>query len=78
MQTVWVSTPTLLTKTRKASGLSLAQVAKKVGTDQANLSRIEKGQQVPKRELARKLFEFFDRKVPLGAIYDAEHFDRTA
>lgn len=57
---------------RKARGHSLETVANAVGADPANLSRIEKGQQVPKRELARRLFEYYDRKIPLGAIYDPE------
>lgn len=75
--------PTLLTQIRKSRGLSLDQVAEIVGTDPTNLSRVEKGAQVPKRELARALFEFYDGAVPLGTIYDptysqpAEHA-RTA
>lgn len=64
----------LMTQIRKSKGLSLSQVADVVGTDQANLSRIEKGAQVPKRELARALYQFYDRAVPLGAIYDPEHY----
>lgn len=55
---------------RKSKGLSLDAVAKIVGTDQANLSRIEKGLQTPKRELARSLFRFYDGAVPLDVIYD--------
>ena len=59
-----------MTKARKAKGPSLDQVARVVGTDQANLSRVEKGQQIPKRQLARSLHEFYGREIPLGAIYD--------
>lgn len=62
----------LMTQMRNARNLSLEQVAKTVGTDQANLSRVEKGKQVPKRPLARKLFEFYGGQVPLAAIYDPE------
>lgn len=61
---------TLLTQTRKSRGLSLDQVAGEVKTDPTNLSRVEKGQQMPKRDLARSLFEFYGGAVPLGAIYD--------
>lgn len=61
-----------MTQTRKSRGLSLEQVAGQVGTDQANLSRVEKGRQVPKRELARRLFRFYEGTVPLGAIYDPD------
>lgn len=57
---------------RKDRGLSLEAVAKTVGTDQANLSRIEKGQQTPKRELARQLYRFYEGAVPLGHVYDPE------
>lgn len=69
--------PTLLTQTRKSRGLSLEKVAAAIETDQTNLSRIERGVQVPKRELARKLFCFYDGVIPLGAIYDP-HFDADA
>lgn len=62
----------LMTQMRKARNLSLEQVAETVGTDQANLSRVEKGKQVPKRALARRLFEFYGGAVPLAAIYDPE------
>lgn len=64
-----------LTQIRKSRGLTLEQVADKVGTDPTNLSRVEKGHQVPKRELARALFEFFGGAVELGAIYDPEFHD---
>lgn len=71
-----MSRSTLLIQTRKSRGLSLDTVAKEVGTDPTNLSRVEKGQQCPKRELARALFGFYDGAVPLGAIYDPEHYSR--
>lgn len=63
-----------MTQIRKSRGLSLQEVARVVGTDQANLSRVEKGTQIPKRPLARALFKFYDGAVPLGAIYDPEFF----
>lgn len=63
-----------LTQARKAKDLSLEGVASQVGTDQANLSRIEKGAQIPKRELARRLYVFYDKSVPLGAIYDPQWY----
>lgn len=64
-----------MTQTRKSRGLSLDAVARAVNTDPTNLSRVEKGQQMPKRELARALFRFFGGVVPLGAIYDPEFGD---
>lgn len=57
---------------RKSRGLSLDVVAEAVGTDPTNLSRVEKGEQVPKRPLARQLYAFYGGTVPLGAIYDPE------
>lgn len=61
-----------LAQMRKARGLSLEEVAEKTGTDQANLSRIERGLQIPKRETARNLWHFYQGQVPVGAIYDPE------
>lgn len=61
-----------LTQIRKSRGLTLEKVASQVGTDPTNLSRVEKGEQVPKRELARALFDFYDGRIELGAIYDPE------
>lgn len=66
----------LMTQTRKSRGMSLEQVAAQVGTDQANLSRVEKGRQVPKRDLARRIFQFYGGSVPLAAIYDPEYFGK--
>lgn len=57
---------------RKSRGLPLDKVAAACGTDPTNLSRVEKGTQVPKRELARALYRFYDGRIPLGAIYDPE------
>lgn len=64
--------PSLLKQTRKSRGLTLEAVAQAVGTDQTNLSRVEKGEQLPKRTLARALYAYYGGVVPLGAIYDPE------
>ena len=66
-----------MTQLRKERGLSLEAVAKVVGTNQANLWRIERGEQVPKRELARALHKFFGGRIPIGAIYDPEFVARA-
>jgi transcriptional regulator with XRE-family HTH domain len=58
---------------RKARDLTLVKLAELVGTDAANISRIERGMQTPSKELARKLFETFEGSVELGIIYDPEH-----
>lgn len=62
----------LMTQLRKSRGLSLDALARQVGTDQANLSRVERGLQIPNRDLARSLYRFFDGAIPLGAIYDPD------
>lgn len=60
---------------RTAKNLTLAAVANAVGTDPGNLSRIERGEQAPSRELARLLYDYFDGSVPLAAIYDSQFED---
>jgi transcriptional regulator with XRE-family HTH domain len=59
-----------MTQIRKSRGLSLKKVAATVGTNDGNLSRIERGLQTPKQEVARKLFELYGGAVPLANIYD--------
>jgi transcriptional regulator with XRE-family HTH domain len=66
-----------LREVRLAREETLVAVADAVGTDVGNLSRIERGEQVPQRELARKLFDHFGGAVDLGAIYDPEHRERA-
>lgn len=66
--------PSLLKQMRRSRGLSLDIVADAVGMDPTNLSRVEKGQQMPKRESARALFLYYNGAVPLGAIYDPEFY----
>ena len=61
-----------MTQTRKSRGLSLERVAAEVGTDQTNLSRIERGEQVPKPALACSLYRFYDGVVPIDAICGPE------
>lgn len=62
---------------RLARGETLAEVAEAVETDVGNLSRIERGEQLPQRDLARRLFEHFEGAVPLGVIYDPEHREQA-
>lgn len=61
--------PSLLTLTRKSRGLSLEAVAEAVGTHHTNLLRIEHGEQVPKPDVAKRIFDFFDGVVPLQKIF---------
>lgn len=57
-----------MTQTRKSRGLSLEKVAAQVQTDQTNLSRIERGLQVPEPDLACALFRFYGGVVSLDDI----------
>lgn len=51
----------------------MEDVAAAIGINVASLSRIERGEQLPTRDLARRLFEHFDGDVDLGTIYDPTH-----
>lgn len=66
-----------LREARKARRETLAAVAEAVETDVGNLSRIERGEQMPQRELARRLFDHFGGSVPLGVIYDPGHREQA-
>lgn len=71
------SVSTRLKQARKARRLSAERVATDVGTHRQNYYRIERGDQPPKRELARRIFEYFDREVPLAHIYDPDYATTT-
>jgi len=48
---------------------TLEEVSKQTGLDRGTLSRIERGEQFPRKETAVSLAEFYD--VSVGAIFDA-------
>lgn len=52
-----------LKKARLARELTLQQVSAAVGTDTGNLSRIERGLQVPSKDLAEALVKYFDNEI---------------
>ena len=52
-----------LKQARKKRELTLQQVVNAIGIDTRNLSRIERGLQVPSKELAEKLVRYFDNEV---------------
>lgn len=54
---------------RLARQKTLKEVAEAVGTDVGNLSRIESGQ-VPKRELAARLVEYFGGAITFETFYE--------
>jgi transcriptional regulator with XRE-family HTH domain len=63
-----------LKKARLKRELTLQQVANEVGIDTGNLSRIERGLQIPSKELAEKLVKFFDNEVTETQIIYPERF----
>lgn len=52
-----------LRKLRRARGLTLAFVARQVGIDTGNLSRIERGLQCPNRHIAARLAAFYAPEI---------------
>jgi transcriptional regulator with XRE-family HTH domain len=65
---------TPLRKAREQRGLTLQEVAKEVDTDQGNLSRIERGEQTPSKELAAALSAFFGHEVSEMQILYPERY----
>lgn len=58
---------------REKLKLSVTDLCKDLGTHPQNYYRIERGEQSPKRELARIIFEYFNGSVSLAEIYDPEY-----
>ena len=54
---------TLLTAARLKRGASLLEMAKNIGCDKGNLSRIERGETKPSLELAKRIADFFGEQV---------------
>ena len=67
---------TALRQHRIQMGYAQKDVAAAVGTDVANLWRVETGKQTPKPQLARKLFEFFGGAISLAQIYDPVYCEK--
>jgi transcriptional regulator with XRE-family HTH domain len=68
-----------LRKIRLCRGLSLHTVALAVGSDTGNLSRIETGEQVAKKQLAAKLATFFAPHIDeMHVIYPERYSDWVA
>lgn len=67
-----------LRRLRRSRRLTLQTVADAVASDTGNLSRIEKGQQLPTKQLARRLVEYFDREITVCEILCPEEFDLTS
>jgi transcriptional regulator with XRE-family HTH domain len=65
---------TPLRRVREQRGQTIQQVAVAVGVDSGNLSRIERGVQVPGRELTEKLAKYFENEVTETEIIYPERF----
>lgn len=63
-----------LREARERRGLTLREVANAVAMDQGNLSRVERGEQTPSKELAEALSNFFDREIDEMQIIYPERF----
>src|SRR4051794_9335514 len=63
---------------RERRGLTLKQVADAVSMDPGNLSRVERGEQMPAKELVAALVKFFDNLVTELQIIFPERFDADA
>ena len=64
---------TPLKRAREAAGISVIEFSQAIGTHPKNYYRIERGEQVPKRELARAIYEYFDGELSFVEIYDPEY-----
>jgi len=64
---------TPLKTAREKRKLSVTELCKRIGTHPQNFYRIERSEQVPSRELARRIHKFFKGEVSLGDIYDPEY-----
>ncbi len=65
---------TPLRMARESRGLTIQQVATSVGIDPGNLSRIERGKQVPSKDLAERLSQVFGGQVSETQIIYPERF----
>lgn len=63
-----------LKKARLKRELTLQQVSAAVGTDTGNLSRIERGIQIPSKELAEALVKYYDNEITETQIIYPERF----
>jgi putative transcriptional regulator len=59
---------------RLKRGQTLMQVAKAIGTDAGNLSRIENGKQMPSPKMAEKLAQHFGYEISEIQILYPERF----
>jgi transcriptional regulator with XRE-family HTH domain len=63
-----------LKQARLSRGLTLEQVASAVDIDTGNLSRIERGLQIPSKELAEALVKYYDNEITETQIIYPDRF----
>lgn len=63
-----------LKKARLKREQTLQEVSSAVGTDTGNLSRIERGLQIPSKELAESLVKYYDNEITETQIIYPERF----
>jgi ribosome-binding protein aMBF1 (putative translation factor) len=63
-----------LRQAREKRGLTLKDVASGVSMDPGNLSRVERGEQVPSKDIVEALARFFDNSVTELEIIYPERF----
>lgn len=68
---------TPLREARKRRGLTVAEVAKAVGTDPSNMSRLELGHHTPPKELARSIYRFYRGDIQPIDLYDPTFLDEV-
>jgi len=61
---------TLLKQHRQSLARPLAEVARATGIHRTTLYRIEAAEITPSQKNARKLFDYYEGRVPLAHIYD--------
>lgn len=66
-----------LRQARERRGLTLKAVADGVAMDQGNLSRVERGEQTPSKDLAESLSNFFGHEVTEMQILYPERYVRA-
>lgn len=66
-----------LRRARERRGLTLKEVADQVAIDQGNLSRIERGEQTPAKNLAEALCKFFGHEVTEMQIIYPERYAQS-
>lgn len=69
----FMSTP--IREARILRNLAVVELAEAVGTSASNMSRVERGHHPPPRDLARRIYAFFEGELPIIDILDPTFMD---